>query len=440
MKLARPKSARFSMGALALTLAATVTVTLAGCAPAADPETAAVEAVVKTESVTIPAAYTAVTVEQLGAPTLPFKGSDGKYHVVYDLLLTNASLSPATLEKVEVIDAADRTTVVASFSGTQFVDPSCAYGDCNRLRTLPSSAAPDASIPQQEARALLIGYTFDSLADVPDMVVHRVYISGAANPGAHEPTPVDYLVTPVDISAGAARVISPPLSGDNWIAQNGCCSIGFPHVPSLSPLSGKLSNSQRFAIDWMRTNDKGELYTGDKTKNDSYFSYGQEIRAVADGTISSVLDEIEPNAPGILPANDPVLRKKITVENVDGNHIVQDLGDGVWAMYAHLIKGSLLVKPGDKVKAGQVIAKLGNTGNSNAPHLHFQLMNGANLIGADAVPYVFDGFDYAGFVDPAAIIAADNYVTGEFFGHHLAKGEPRTNELPLAESIVNFTK
>lgn len=188
----------------------------------------------------------------------------------------------------------------------------------------------------------------------------------------------------------------------------------------------------------MRTDNQGRFYDGDRTKNDSYQSYGENIYAVADGTVTSTLDDMEANAPGILPASDPVLAAKLTIENVDGNHIIQDLGDGTWAMYAHLQKGSLQVKPGDKVTKGQLIGKLGNTGNSNAPHLHFQLMDGPELAGSDGVPYVFDSFDYAGYVDPAAIRASDDYLVGEFFAHHSPTPQARTDELPLNESLVNF--
>ncbi|WP_308466291.1 M23 family metallopeptidase [Rathayibacter soli] len=425
---------RIAIGALALALV------LTGCTSTPDTSTTPSTTTVTTKRIVLPPAYTAVTVTQLGAPTLPFKGTDGKYHVVYDLLLTNASRASATLEKVQVVDEAHRSTVVASFSGTQLVDPTCEYGNCNRLRTLPSSPAPDTSIPPQQSRALLVGYSFASLKDAPQIVLHRMFLSAASNPGAKDPTEVNYLVAPVNISAGAARVIAPPVKGTNWVAQNGCCDIGFPHIPSLSPLDGKLSNSQRLAIDWMRTNDQGEFYTGDKTKNESYFGYGQTVYAVADGTISSELNELAPNTPGTLPADDPVLAKQITVENVDGNNIVEDIGGGVWAMYAHLQKGSLLVKPGDKVKAGQAIAKLGNTGNSNAAHLHFQLMNEPNLIGADAVPYVINSFSYAGFIAPSAMLNTDSYVSGKYFADHLSTVQKRTDQLPLNGSIVNFSR
>ena len=159
---------------------------------------------------------------------------------------------------------------------------------------------------------------------------------------------------------------------------------------------------------------------------------------MADGTVIDTLDEMVANVPGTLPADDPVLAAKLTVRNVDGNHIVLDLGGAVYAVYAHLIKGSLRVKPGDRVNKGDKIAKLGNTGNANASHLHFQLMNGPSLLGADGLPYVFDRFIYHGQVAPEKIIDADYYLSGSFFEGNLPAGQPRTDQLPTNLAIVEF--
>ena len=99
----------------------------------------------------------------------------------------------------------------------------------------------------------------------------------------------------------------------------------------------RLNNSQRFAIDWMRTNDQGDFYVGDRTRNESFLDYATPVYAVADGTVTSTEDDMDANLPGILPASDPLLAAKLTVENIDGNHIIMDIGDGVYAMYAHFV-------------------------------------------------------------------------------------------------------
>jgi murein DD-endopeptidase MepM/ murein hydrolase activator NlpD len=389
-------------------------------------------------AIQVPDAFTAVVAHPISAPTFPFLGTDGKYHISYDLQLTNGSRLPATIDKVDVVDAATPTTVITSLTGTQLVDLNCPVGDCNRLRMLPSAPSASKVIPPQESRVLMIDFAVDSLDNAPKAVVHHLYAHASSNPGAKDPTAVDYLFAPFDTSSGRPRVIGPPVRGDHWVALNGCCDIGFPHRTSTATFNGLLVNGQRFAIDWKRMDDSGHFYEGDKTKNESYIDYGDDIIAAADGTITKTLDTLDANAPGVLPASDPVLSKQITVETVDGNHIVEDIGGGVFAFYAHLQKGSLLVKPGDKVKKGQVIAKLGNTGNANASHMHFHLMNGPSVLGSDGVPYVIDRFDYDGQVSPQALLDADDFLSGVFNQGQLPKVDPRQHQLPMSLAIVNF--
>lgn len=390
--------------------------------------------------VTVPDAFTPLTVAPISRPTFPFPGSDGKYHLAFDVQITNATGGPASLTAVDVVDAQDPNKVLATFAGPQLVDPACNYGNCNRLRQLTQQPSPDFGIAAQTSRTLLLDFTLDTSAQFPKAVMLRLRGTGVTNPAVStEPGPMDTLGAPFDISAGTPRVISPPLRGNNWVAFNGCCDPGWAHRDAIMPVNMKLNNSQRFAIDWMHMDDQGNFYTGDRTRNESYVSYGVPVYAVADGTVASTLDTVEANVPGILPASDPALAAKMTINTIDGNHIVMDLGDGVYALYAHLIKGSLLVKPGDKVKKGQQIAKLGNTGNSNAPHLHFQLMSGPSLLEADAVPYVLDAFSYQGQVSTTSVWNADNYLSGSFFGpERLQAPELRSNQLPLLLAITTF--
>ncbi|MFI8303996.1 M23 family metallopeptidase [Streptomyces sp. NPDC085927] len=84
-----------------------------------------------------------------------------------------------------------------------------------------------------------------------------------------------------------------------------------------------------------------------------------------------------------------------------GNYIILDLGDGVYAAFAHLRRGSLRVAVGDRVTAGQEIAECGNSGNSSEPHLHFQLMDGPDVMTARGVPFEWrylddDGVEHTG--------------------------------------------
>ena len=84
-----------------------------------------------------------------------------------------------------------------------------------------------------------------------------------------------------------------------------------------------------------------------------------------------------------------MVRELLGPGRILGNHVVLDLGGGVFAALAHLRRGSLLVRRGDRVAAGQQLAKCGNSGNSTEPHLHFQLMDHPSVLRAAGLPVRF---------------------------------------------------
>jgi murein DD-endopeptidase MepM/ murein hydrolase activator NlpD len=196
------------------------------------------------------------------------------------------------------------------------------------------------------------------------------------------------------------------------------------------PVNGKIYFAQRFAIDWMRLDDTGRLVHGDPSDVHSYSDYGADVLAVADGTVVDTLNTLDDQKPGTLP--DP---STITLENVDGNHVVLDLGNGVFAFYAHMQKGSVKVVPGDHVRRGQILGKLGNTGNTSAPHLHFHLMDGPSVLGSNGVPYMMDSFVFAGQVSEAE---AATGVEGDWSKGLSHTPSPRHGQFPLDLAIIDF--
>jgi Peptidase family M23 len=371
-----------------------------------------------------PDQFTPLIASGLTANTRPFLGTDGRVHLVYELVLTNANPTAATLEKIEVLDAPNSPKALARYEGQELLA---------HLRTTGSSAAESPTMEFNNTRLFLIDLTLDSADPVPARLWHHIDVSAAPAPD-HTPTtpvPLSYTAAPVDISRKRPEIAA-PLSGNGWVAANGCCGVAGVHRSTSLTVNGGIYFAQRFAIDWMRLDDSGQLVHGDPSDVHSYPGYGADVLAVADGKVVDTLNTLDDQKPGTLPD-----RKTITLENVDGNHVVLDLGDGVFAFYAHLQKGSVKVALGERVKRGQVLGKLGNTGNTSAPHLHFHLMEGSSVLGSNGMPYVFNSFALAGNV-PAAEFAAAPSIEGVWNQGLLPTPSPRHGQYPLDLNIVNF--
>jgi murein DD-endopeptidase MepM/ murein hydrolase activator NlpD len=116
--------------------------------------------------------------------------------------------------------------------------------------------------------------------------------------------------------------------------------------------------------------------TGDRRKLESYPSWGETLYAPADGKIVKVVNDLDDNLIG-----------QTDDDNLAGNHLVIDLGNGRFVLMAHLQKGSVRVVEGDAVQVGQPIAKAGNSGNTSHPHLHLQVQSGPDFSAPDLKTY-----------------------------------------------------
>jgi len=364
-----------------------------------------------------------VTVTAVSEPN-PVLGADDKVHLAYELLVTNTSRLFITLDKVESLDAQGRT--LATEESDVLEEMTSAFGGTGR------KLAPGGSA------AILLDVTFAKDEKLPDTASVRVTatreLAGADGKSApfpeSEPLPRVVTFTGAATAVGkAARVIEPPLRGAGWMAVNGCCDAMTSHRGALMAVNGVLRVPERFAIDWIQLDATGRVFTGDLAKLESYKYYGTPVHAVADGVVANLYDDADEQVPGQITG--------ITTENIGGNMLAIDIGDGAFAFYAHLQRGSLKFKLGDRVKTGDVVGLLGNTGNTTAPHLHFHVMDGPSPLDANSLPYVFTRFATRGIVamsddndplekgDPAKIV--DD-------GH----GGEHRDQLPLNNQVVDF--
>lgn len=133
-------------------------------------------------------------------------------------------------------------------------------------------------------------------------------------------------------------------------------------------------------------------------RNHHFPAFGAPLLAVADGTVVHAShgrrDHLSRNsgpALAYLMLIEASVRDMRGAGAIVGNHIVLDLGDGTYAMYAHLRHGSIRVRAGEEVRAGQPLAECGNSGNSTEPHVHFQLMDDPDLDVAVGIPFTWRG-------------------------------------------------
>jgi Peptidase family M23 len=369
--------------------------------------------------------FTPVLVSTLTPTNGVFRGTDGKQHVVYELEFLNANATPATLQKIEVLDEKDASHVVATYQGAQLVA---------QLRTLSRTPVANAEIEFNGARMLLLHLVFEEGATVPQRLLHRISLLGGAMPAPTPQTPeaLRYTVATVGLKT-KVPAIGPPLKGKGWVALNGCCELSGAHRGSSQSVNGGLYFAQRFAIDWMRLDDKGHLVNGNEADVHSYTDYGADVIAVADGKVVGTMKDLDDQKPGALPAI-----STITLENVDGNHVVLDLGNGVYAFYAHLQRDSIPVFVGDHVKRGQLLGKLGNTGNTSAPHLHFHLMDSPSTLASNGLPYVIDSFAFEGAV-PAAKFEKSENLNGAWNEGLLSRASARRDEYPMDFAVITFS-
>jgi hypothetical protein len=352
---------------------------------------------------------------------VPFKGSDGRTHLVYELAMTNYSSGDISIQKLEVLgDGAVLQTLDTAAVATR-LQPA---GLRESTTTLPKSTHA----------LLFLNVALAEGAQIPHELSHRVKIQASAAPPGQQNISESGATTAV----GRQPVveIGPPLRGERYISADSCCDA-VRHTRAAMPIDGRAWISQRYAVDWEQLNASGTIYSGPREKLESYAIFGQPALAVADAVVESVTDGAPEQTPGQYPTN-------ISPAAADGNAVILDLGQRRYALYAHLQPGSIKVHPGERITAGQVLGLVGDSGNSVVPHLHFQVSNRPSSMASSGLPYEIREFEITGQVPGTA--ASDKtaaFDKSETDGSPLpvtpiAPPETIKAALPLDQYIISF--
>ena len=345
--------------------------------------------------------------------------SDGTFCVNYEIIVANVTKSAYTIEEIRVVDPAKPDAPLLKLNADEIA----------KYDYMPGSGEPTFRILPGQSGYIKINLTFNSGKAVPKEIEHIITAS-ADTPVPMVPQPAVERIARAAISPGPSPVIGPPLEGPNWVAAvvGGCEN----HRNAVMPIGGRWVVPERWAVDWIQLDEKDRARAGSIEKNESYPQYGKNILAVADGLVEDVRDGM----PDIAPGNPP---KMISINDAAGNYIMQDIGNGFCALYAHLKPGSLKVKKGDAVKKGQVIALLGNSGNTTGPHLHFHVVHGKSPMGSDGASYAIDSF-----VTRGTALSNDGLQTelerGEIVSINIASTGPQDRKMPANLSVVDFKR
>jgi Peptidase family M23 len=311
---------------------------------------------------------TPLAAQVLAAPD-PVLTTDNRRHLVYEIMLTNVTPIPVRVDRVEVLGARSGA-VVASFAGRAAI-----------RAIMTNVSSPHAGIdvlPASGAGMLWLDVSFPQGAPIPARLIHRI-VTTVLVPGAPAQITMEGALTRV--KRRAPVVLTPPLIGRGYADENGCCGQS-DHTRAIQTIDGLRFLAQRYAIDWVRIDRKGRDYLGDWRKNKNWLIYGDRIVAAAPGVVVETINNLPENTP-------PTPLAGLTLQTAPGNNVIEAIGGGEFALYAHMQTGTVTVHVGEHIRRGQFLGRVGNTGSSTAPHLHFQVMSAPSALASNGLPYVF---------------------------------------------------
>jgi Peptidase family M23 len=342
---------------------------------------------------------------EISVPMEPWAFRAGnKWNLVYELHIANIGNTACTLRQITVRGMGNGGKVRASLAGRNLED---AIAHPWVDEKTPANIDPAGIV------VVFMWVALDESEDVPAALSHTVTMGLA---GYHEDLSIT--IPALNVIRQPVPVIAPPLRGADWGAAHGPGNDS-SHRRGLLPIGGRSYIAERYAIDWILITPSGDTHTGTGKANTDYPGYGADVLAAADGKVTEVTDNIPENDPGHSPA------VPITLQTICGNHVIERMGPNLYASYCHLQPG-IKVKAGSRVKRGQILGFVGNTGSSDAPHLHFQVCTANSTLACEGVPYAISSFveERRSFNSPNGVKPQPDVV--------------HSMEIPMDEMLVSF--
>jgi len=353
---------------------------------------------------------TLVTLQLVQPSVEPVAATDGLIHLAYAAQVTNTGAQRADIVSVVPVDP------LADFSptGRNFITDRLGRDVTGKVRLFfpsPDDIVPDdgmtqpvptftTQVPAGNARLIDFDVTYTDPALIPRLLAHAITLASSTAEGA----PSTELTNPVPVGCKALAVLQPPLVGHGWFAQAACCAVAAYHRTNVLPWNGALQALNQFAIDFVLLGPNNACCNGPYTDLTSWWDYRAPVLAAASGVVVEAVDGLPDNqAVGKMPV--------VALADLNGNHVVEDIGGGRYITYDHLTLGSVRVKAGARLSPGELIGRVGSSGQAIGPHLHFQVQDSPSPIDANGLPFVFATQVLEGRV-PESKNVFENFVTG----------------------------
>ncbi len=347
-------------------------------------------------------------------PPVPVRGADGHKHLAYEIAISNQSGLDVTIDRVQA--GSHGRPLGAAVAGAAFAE---------QLRVFGHESEGTTTVPPGGSAMLFMDVRYRG--SDPTGLTHRWRLTTADPAGG----PTQELRFPgVRTRVGQRRplVVEAPLRGARWLDANGCCLPIGGHRGGTLAVDGTVHVGERYAIDFVGLDRQDRLFAGPKHELSSYGFYGAPVHSATGGKVVAAVDGRPEQTPGILPTD-------LTLPEYAGNYVTVRIDRHRYALYAHLERGSVRISRGDRVRPGEKLGLLGNSGNTDAPHLHFQIMNGRSPLQSNGLPFVFSRFTGTGVVTDLDGLAGGDPLP---IADRLTGAMP--NRMPLAQQLLTLPR